>query len=466
VWPVLASVALAVLIALPASAFACGASGHTDGTDAALATQPAASVSAARQPNAGGQQPAASSPRTSINLRATYRVAATVNWGKGRLSARAAIHVLNTSGGPIERLELNAIPARIGHMRLDPVTVDGRTVRAWIHGETIRVPLGRILAAGGEADVVVSYRAWFTHNTAGHNFLFTKGNGVLTAYRWIPWISRDVRYETSYHGDPFYTPVSPRVEVTLRGNVPMSFATSGRRIAQHGQSRTYLAENVRDFNFAAARDFRITSGRSQDGDTRITVYTRHQSGSVILKWAKRAIAEYERRFGQYAYPTLTLAESSGGIAMESPGHITLPAFEDPGRIPFLVAHEVAHQWWYAVVGNNQTTDPFMDEALADFSSRHFLGLLRSSRCRESRLDLSIYQYHATCYYEIVYIQGANFLNNLRKDMGDGVFWRALRRFYQGNKFTISSTRKLLQALRNAAGNWVLPRYHKRFPSLY
>jgi hypothetical protein len=456
---VLATLTVGLLLVFPSSALAC--------PDHAAEPVQAAQPSVAPDPVEVEESPAgATSRRTSINLRATYDVTASVHWGDGRINARTDIHVTNTSGGPIGRLELHAIPARIGNMDLDPVTVDGRTVKAWIHGQTIRVPLGRTVAAGDSVDVVVSYRAWVRNNTAGHNFLFTKGNGVITAYRWIPWISRDVRYQAQLHGDPFYTPVSPHVRVTLRGNVPMAFATSGRLVAQRGRSRTYLAERVRDFNFAASRDYRIRRGRSLDGDTRISVFTRNQSGSTILLWAQRSMREYERRFGEYPYPTLTLAESSGGIAMESPAHITLPAFEPRSRIPFLVAHEVAHQWWYGVVGNNQTTNPFMDEALADFSARQFLGLLRPSRCSTGRLDRSIYRYSSSCYFEVVYIQGGNFLDDLRDDMGSRAFWRALRRFYQQNRFTISSNRELLEAIRAEAGNWVVPRYRSRFPSLY
>jgi hypothetical protein len=376
------------------------------------------------------------------------------------------MHVTNTSGGSIERLELNAVAARIGRMRLDRVTVDGRRVSAWIHSQTVRVPLGGTLPAGQSVNVVLNYRTWFRHSTGGHDFLFTQRNGIATAYRWIPWISRDVKYETRSHGDPFYTQVSPRVRVTLRGNIPLSFATSGRQIGAGRRSRTFLAERVRDFNFTASPDYRIRTRRSLDGNTRISVFTRAQSGGTILRWAQRAMAQYERWFGEYPYPTLTLAESSGGIAMESPGHITLPYGEAASRIPFLVAHEVAHQWWYGVVGNNQVTDSFMDEALAEYSARNFMGTFRGSRCSRGRFDLPIYRYSPSCYYEIVYVQGSGFLRDLRNDMGSGTFLQALRRFYRQNRFTISTNRELLETLRAAGGNWVLSRYRNRFPSLY
>ncbi|MGH3981306.1 MAG: M1 family aminopeptidase [Pseudonocardiaceae bacterium] len=32
----------------------------------------------------------------------------------------------------------------------------------------------------------------------------------------------------------------------------------------------------------------------------------------------------------------------------------------------LVAHEVAHQWVYSLVGNNQAENPWLDESLATF----------------------------------------------------------------------------------------------------
>ena len=36
-----------------------------------------------------------------------------------------------------------------------------------------------------------------------------------------------------------------------------------------------------------------------------------------------------------------------------------------------LVHEIAHQWWYAVVGTNQIESPFIDEGLAEFSTALF-----------------------------------------------------------------------------------------------
>lgn len=429
--------------------------------------EPPAPITSSAPAEAPAPIPDAGQPdRTSLDLEATYVARARLTWKAGKIAAHTAIHIRNTSGGPIEHLELNAIPARIGRMHLGGVTVDGANAHARIVGQTIMVPLGRTLGVGETTDVAVDYVAWFRTGDAGHDFLWSHSNGVISAYRWIPWVSRKTTYETGWHGDPFVTPISPSVRVTLTADVALRYATSGHVVSHSGKTWTYAATNVRDFNFTAARDYHVLTGKSNDGDTTIQVFTRTLNGHVILKWAKRAMADYERRIGEYPYPTLTYGESSGGIGMESPAHIWLPHRFNSAILPFLVGHETAHQWFYAVVGNDQTTDPFADEAVAELLDRNLFDYYRGSRCSKSRLDLTMYQYTSSCYYEQIYIQGTNWLAGIRDRMGATAFWNALSGYWHDQKWQISSNRKLLQAIRAAAGDWVLPRFHARFPSLY
>jgi hypothetical protein len=454
---------LVVAVALPAQA---AAPAPAQAAAPAPAQAAAARVEAPVPAPPPAPIPAAAPDRTSLRLEATYDVTAWLTWSTGRIRVHTALHVRNTSGGPIEHLELNALPAKIGRMILDGVTVDGSDVQGRMTGQTILVPLGFTLGTGDATDVVVDYRAWFAKGTGGHLFLWSRANGIKSAYRWIPWISRRTAYEASWHGDPFVTPISPLVRVTLHSDVALRYATSGKVTEHHGNTWSYVARNVRDFNFTASRDYHVLTGRSDDGDTRIEVYTKTLDARVILRWAKRSMAWYEKKIGEYPYPTLTYGESSGGIGMESPAHIWLPYHFSSAVLPFLVGHETAHQWFYAVVGNDQTTNPFADEALAEVMDRSFFGAYRGSRCAHARLDLSMYDYSSNCYYEIIYVQGTNFLVNLREDMGSKAFWKALRTYWQDQRWKISSTRKLLETLRDYAGDWVLPRYHSRFPSLY
>ena len=56
-------------------------------------------------------------------------------------------------------------------------------------------------------------------------------NGILEAHRWLPWISRPTPFDRPNHGDPFVTPVSPRVRVTIVGDRAIRWATTGEQVA-------------------------------------------------------------------------------------------------------------------------------------------------------------------------------------------------------------------------------------------
>jgi hypothetical protein len=77
-----------------------------------------------------------------------------------------------------------------------------------------------------------------------------------------------------------------------------------------------------------------------------------------------ALAAETRLLGPFPYPELTVAITPGqGDGTEFPAFLQfgdVPA----GQVPALAAHEVAHQWFYGLVGNDQARDPWLDEAFA------------------------------------------------------------------------------------------------------
>jgi len=168
----------------------------------------------------------------------------------------------------------------------------------------------------------------------------------------------------------------------------------------------------------------------------------------------------------YPHETYRIAETGGGLAMESPALMWIPASRPSSDHPYLVSHETAHQWWYSTVGNDQSTDAFADEALADYFSRKAHLSIRPSRCRPDRLDRVSQAYSDKCYFEVIYVQGARFLDKLRKDYGSAEFKAAIRAYTQDNSHDIANNARLLEAFRTEMGESVLPRYRNRFPSIY
>lgn len=403
--------------------------------------------------------------RTSMDLSAEYDVSLALNFGTRAFTASTRLTIRNDSGSPIDRVELNTIAARLGGMSLTSVAVEGKPVTATVKDQTITVPFGGILGAGQTVTVDVRYKATLRSSLTGSNWLFTRVNGIVDAHRWIPWVSKPVAFTRPNHGDPFVTPVSPRVRVAITSDRALVYATSGDRVANEGLKQTFEAKNVRDFAFTAAPDYKTTTATV--GDTTITVYYRSGApGAAIMAAAKNAITKMEALVGPYPYKTYRLAQTAGGYGMESPGLTWIPTGVAASNVSYLVTHETGHQWFYGIVGNDQAAEPFTDEAATDFLARYVLGSRRASRCSTARLDLSIYKYSSACYYEIIYIQGGNFLDDIRKRMGNTAYWNGIRDYLADNRFELVATKTLLDTLDEHTSLNLVPRYEPRFPRLY
>jgi hypothetical protein len=421
----------------------------------------------ARVPAGGNAISAGAVNRTSLNLSVTYSVSLTLNFASRSFMVNSVATITNTSGGPIDRIELNTIAARLGGMELRVVQVDGRNVARQVSDQTVIVPLGGVLAAGGTVKIRVHYLAHLRSNLAGSNWMFTRVNGIVDAYRWIPWVSRATPFSRPNHGDPFVTPVSPRVTVTVRADRRLVIASTADRVSLSADGRTqrFVARNVRDVTITAAPDFRTATVLV--GTTKVRYYYRSSANrALIVDAAADAFRSLRARLGPYPFPIYKVVQSAGGYGMESPGLTWIPFGVSSANLRYLLAHETAHQWFYGLVGNDQARQPFVDEAMADFAAREVTGTRRASRCSTGRLDRSIYAYSSVCYYEIVYIQGGNLINQARLRMGSTQFWATVRTYIADHRNGIVSTQTLLHTLDDATSANLSTLFAPRFPAFY
>jgi hypothetical protein len=406
--------------------------------------------------------------RSSLFVDATYDANLRISWGTRKITVDSTATIRNTSGAPIDRIELNTIAARLGSIQIHSVAVDGVAVAATRSDQTIVVPLGGILPVDATTQIRVRFQATLRSSLSGSNWLFTKTNGIIDLYRWLPWVSRRIAFDRPNHGDPFETPTSRSVRVKITTSRKLVLATSGDRtaVSADGLTQTFRATDVRDFNITAATDYRTKSRVVRDSIVRV-YYRPGAPGAAMLDAAADAFDALERRLGSYPHRTFRVAQSAGAYGMESPGLIWIPTGVAAANLRYLATHETAHQWFYGIVGNDQAVQPFADEAAADFVARFILGLKRGSRCATDTLDRTIYQYSAACYYEKIYIQGGNLLDAARRKMGSTAFWAALRGYVAANRDKISTTQSLLQALDDATPiDLGATLFAPRFPRIY
>src|SRR3954470_18355803 len=161
-----------------------------------------------------------------------------------------------------------------------------------------------------------------------------------------------------------------------------------------------------------------------------------------------SFTHYPARLGAYPWPTYTAAVLpgfSGGI--EFPTHVMHAA----GSSTRSIVHEVAHQWFYSLVGNDQGRDPWLDEGLAsyvefvevDSLARHESESIPSDGRGHAGDPMTYWEHHQSSYYPGVYVQSA--VAVARLGTADQVDC-ALREYVAHTAFRIATTADLFAAL--------------------
>ncbi len=125
----------------------------------------------------------------------------------------------------------------------------------------------------------------------------------------------------------------------------------------------YHAENVHDFAFTADPTYRLDE-KIWNGVRCISVVEeRHcPKWKTAAKFASEVIKVYSEDFGMYAYPKMVVADAQDG--MEYP-MLTLNSGKSP-HYRGVIAHEIGHNWFYGMLGSNETYRAMMDEGFTQF----------------------------------------------------------------------------------------------------
>ena len=173
-------------------------------------------------------------------------------------------------------------------------------------------------------------------------------------------------------GDPF---LSDCMNWTVKLSEPEGFLCAATGYAR---ARTEEGRALYEFSAPAVRDFalvvsdRFCIAQEVRDDVLVSAFATSQARArELLEDGRQALACFSARYGAYPYQSYTLCEINfpmGG--MEYPGLAMIAADRlDAGgeTLETVVAHETAHQWWYAVVGSDPVNQAWQDEALCEFS---------------------------------------------------------------------------------------------------
>ncbi|NPV90780.1 MAG: hypothetical protein HPY50_08410 [Firmicutes bacterium] len=359
-----------------------------------------------------------------------------------------------------------------GGMDVLEVKVNSEVVPGQVTDTLLRVPLKNRLKPGGQ--VVVEVR--FQVNIPLAEYRFGQFDGVTMLSSWYPVLA--VADESGWKndqyyrlGDPFYSQVAD-YQVNLVLPTEQVVASTGKQVREEilkdGLKLLVIkAERVRDFALVASSDFYLET--LKDGELTLKGYSRkgHEgNGRTALHAASQALRFYGEAFS-YAYPygqfSLVEVPMDGLSGMEYP-MLAMINTREYGKSDLrqwwpLISHEVAHQWWYGLVGTDQCKEPWIDEGLAVWSSELFLraqyrgaGVPRSTVSPPGRIlrPLSEFTDHSE-YYTLAYYGGSMFWESLEGRIGnEGLLkvWKALAAKYQYREV---STAEILDLIEREAG---------------
>ncbi len=144
----------------------------------------------------------------------------------------------------------------------------------------------------------------------------------------------------------------------------LSVIATGRVIARSATISVSAAPTVRDLSVSVGA-FRLVT---LPGPVPVTLGVAPglvDDPRTVAREVVRALRVHGARFGPFPYQQLNVAvlpDIRGGI--EYPGAILLGTRQDRDAT---ASHEVAHEWFYGLVGDDQARDPWLDESFATYA---------------------------------------------------------------------------------------------------
>jgi hypothetical protein len=278
----------------------------------------------------------------------------------------------------------------------------------------------------------------------------------------------------SPNGESFYT-LAARWDAQLRLPAQLRAASTGAVLSErvHGGERTLHVgtAEARDFGLAIG-PLRVTSTTVRGVRIRGFAPKGTRGTRSSLRAARRTVDYLSRRMAPYGGRDLDLVLLGGGVG--GFGGMEYPELVFTTTIPFVVAHEVAHQWWYGLVGDDQYAEPWLDEGFAtyvegslfhEFSGcdpRRPFGVV-PPRFRHYRLDASmeVWDRAPIAYGWVAYVGGACALKTLERDIGRQRATAVFRLLQTRFRFGIMRTSDVIDAIREVAPGYDVADWQRR-----
>lgn len=434
-----------------------------------------------------------------------YDIYATLDYDNKTLNATENIRYINKSNSDLHEIKFHLYPnafrqdatiykatnetqnARAypngfsaGNITIFSVKQGERETDFAISGEDknlLSVPLDSVLRSGG----VVAIQIAFNLIIPNCNHRFGYGTNTLNLGNWYPiaCVFENNQFVTdgySPNGDPFYSDVS-NYNVKIEYDAKLKLASTGNIIEEKQNSDKIItainAKAVRDFAIVFSEKFNMIT--AQAGMTTINYfYYDDENSEFHLQTAVDAVNTFNDLIGIYPYDVLNVVKTNflqGG--MEYPNLVYISDSVDiENEYNNVIIHEIAHQWWYGVVGNNECEYAWIDEGLAEYTTALFYDLNpQYNKTSDEVLNSALSSYLLFCdvykevydtldtsmnrnihkfkteteYVYLTYVKGMLMFDSIAEIIGDNKMKKVLQNFYVENAMKNANPSDLIKS---------------------
>lgn len=289
-----------------------------------------------------------------------------------------------------------------------------------------------------------------------------------------------------------YTTVS---NYSVSINIPEDYViiATGTETKDNNNNYTITGNNLREFAMVVGNNLEKSSDTYNGIE--INNYYYNYSGNqkyndYSLKIAKESLKLFSNLIGDYPYEELDIVHVFIETGMEYPGLVmigypdidpkslkNIDSHKPYTHITETISHEVAHQWFYSIIGNDPYNEPWLDEAFAEFfedfvfpiSGAEVIEEIMSQQDPNTGIPLQTHtdlyklknsmseqlsvkrfinlpydNYKKDDYSVSVYFNGSFFLFELEQLMGEEKFFSMLQNYYKKYKFSEVKTEDFLE----------------------
>jgi hypothetical protein len=331
---------------------------------------------------------------------------------------------------------------------LETLFLDGASANFSLEGHRLTIYLAQQMSPGSTVTLAMRYRISIPpkyynmpYGYLGYQVNLTDWYPFVVPYKggWVlhdPWaFGEHLVYDSADY--------EVNMQVVDDG---ITIAASGPE-EENGEWTRYRLIGGRTFALSASDRYLMSESAVGNVVIRSYYFEGHEgAGKGMLNAAVQAVGLFDAIFVPYPYDSLSVVETEVPDGQEYDGLAFLGSnFYDQyggsnrSNMVSIGVHEIAHNWWFGLVGNDQALEPWLDESLAVYSERIFYERTNPAYgdwwwnfrvnyfSPSGWVDTSIYDggsYRG--YVNATYLTGAYFLEDLRVRMGDRDFYSFLK----------------------------------------